>query len=96
MVAEPHDDVLCHKVLAVHNVCHRCCIPPGQRALAVDKTLRGHREHNDAATLDVVDELRAELADITGYAALALLRTEWSWRLWVVAWLSGVAWRVLR
>lgn len=83
------------KVIAVVDVCNRCRIPVPHCMLAISKTERGHREHNDADTLDVHAELRAELADLVGYSALAYMRGEWSWRLWVVAWLSGVCWRVL-
>jgi hypothetical protein len=86
---------LADKLLAVMRVWSSCHIPTAQWGLAELKTCRGHREHNDAATLNVASELRGELADIVGYVGLAAMRGEWSWRLWLVAVLAGLQWRLL-
>ena len=86
---------LADKLIAVRQVSESCHIPTTQRVLAGIKTNHGHCQHNDAATLDVAAELRGELADIVGYAGLAALRGEWSWRLWLVAVLAGLQWRLL-
>jgi hypothetical protein len=73
----------------------RCSIPADQTVHAIRKVRRGHNEHNDAETIDLHAELQDELADLVGYSALAHWRGQWNWRLWLVAWLSGIAWRVL-
>lgn len=92
---QPDAERIARKMNALRWVCDACRAPLGLRAKAHDKTLLGDAEHNDADTLDIHAELRAELADLVGYSALAYMRGEWSWRLRVVAWLSGVCWRVL-
>ena len=92
---QPDAKLIARKLGALDWVCDACHAPISLRAKAREKTFVGHAEHNDADTLDVHAELRAELADLVGYSALAYMRDEWSWRLWVVAWLSGVCWRVL-
>lgn len=68
-----------------------------QFALCLRRMVAGHEQHgDDCSGLDLREELREELADVACYCALARLRGEWSWRLWLVAALSGLQWRLLR
>jgi hypothetical protein len=90
------DATLAAKLQALEQVARACGLSRDHQDLATAKTRRGHQEHNDAATVDLVAELRAELADVAGYGALCLWRGQWSWRLWAVVALAGVQWRLLR
>ena len=87
--------VLDAKLAALEHVARACKLTPAHLDLATAKTRRGHHEHDDAATVDLAAELRAELADVAGYAALFRWRGQWSWRLWTVVALAGVQWRLL-
>ena len=89
------DATLTAKLQALGQVARACGLSRGHLELAKTKTRRGHLEHNDAATADLVAELQGELADISGYAALFRWRGQWSWRLWAVVALAGVQWRLL-
>jgi hypothetical protein len=90
------DATLTAKLQALGQVARACGLSRGHLELAKTKTRRGHLEHNDAATADLVAELQGELADISGYAALFRWRGQWSWRLWAVVVLSALQWRLLR
>lgn len=94
-MATATDPTLAAKLEALEGVARRCGLSRGHLGLAGEKTRRGHHEHNDAATVDLAAELRAELADVAGYGALCLWRGQWSWRLWAVVALAGVQWRLL-
>jgi len=87
--------VLDAKLAALKHVARACKLTPAHLDLATTKTRRGHHEHDDAETVDLAAELRAELADVAGYGALLLWRGQWSWRLWAVVALAGVQWRLL-
>ena len=89
------DVTLTAKLEALGQVARSCGLSRGHLWLAGEKTRRGHLEHNDADTVDLVAELRAELADVAGYGALCWWRGLWSWRLWAVVALAGVQWRLL-
>ena len=87
---------LTEKLRAVCRVAEACGIARAHRLAAYEKTCRGHAEHgDDIDDIDVTGELRAELADVAGYGALALLTDRWTWRTWVAVVLAGMAWRVL-
>ena len=83
------------KLLTLRRIAATCHLPAGHLAIAEAKTRRGHREHHDADTVDLHDELRGELADVAGYGALMRLRGLWGWRLWVIVLLAGLQWRLL-
>ena len=83
------------KLEALRRIGATCFLPAGHLAAAEAKTRRGHREHHDADTVDLHDELRQELADLAGYGALMRLRGLWTWRLWVIVCLAGLQWRLL-
>ena len=88
--------VLDAKLAALEHVARACGLSRGHLWLAGEKTRRGHLEHhNDGAAIDLVAELRAELADVAGYGALFRWRGLWTWRLWAVVALAGVQWRLL-
>lgn len=87
---------LTDKLRAVCRVAEACGIPRAHRLAAYEKTCRGDRDHgDDVAELDIAGELRGELADVAGYAGLALLTGRWTWRTWAAVTLAGIAWRVL-
>ena len=94
-MAAASDAILTAKLEALEGVARACGLSRGHLWLAGEKTRRGHLEHNDAATVDLVQELRGELADVAGYGALCWWRGLWSWRLWAVVALAGVQWRLL-
>lgn len=95
-MAAESDAILAAKLEALGQVARSCGLSRGHLWLAGEKTRRGHLEHhNDAATVDLAAELRAELADVAGYGGLCWWRGMWSWRLWAVVVLAGVQWRLL-
>ena len=83
------------KLAALGQVAGACGLSREHLSLAQEKTRRGHREHGDAAVVDLDRELRGELADVAGYAGLYRWRGVWSWRLWAVVVLAGLQWRLL-
>jgi hypothetical protein len=91
----PQQMELYEKRAHLEAVARSCRLPLFHWQEAVEKTDRGHREHHDADTIDLLAELRGELADIAGYGALCKWRGQWSWRLWIVVVLAGLQWRIL-
>lgn len=84
------------KQAALREVAGACVLRGDHAALAERKMALGHREHgDDLGAVDLEAELRGELADVTGYAALLRLPGLWSWRLRVVGLLTGLCWRML-
>ena len=90
------DATLTAKLHALGQVARACGLSRDHLELAKTKTRRGHLEHNDAATADLVAELQGEVADVAGYGGLCWWRGLWSWRLWAVVALAGLQWRLLR
>ena len=68
------DATLTAKLQALGQVARACGLSRGHLELAKTKTRRGHLEHNDAATADLVAELQGErgLAHTCGTYGLPL------------------------
>jgi hypothetical protein len=87
-------DALSQKLQATAATCRG--LPRAMRLEVATRMIAGHEEHgDDLQGLDVVAEAREELADVIGYAALARLTGQWSWRWSVAVLLAGLAWRVM-
>lgn len=75
----------------------RWCLWPWQlRTHACNRVEEGYKEHlDDLDSLLPVWEAACELADVGGYAGIALRQGRWNWRWWVAVVLVGLAFRVI-
>lgn len=72
-------------------------LPDTQFEICARRMAAGHAEHgDDCSQVDLARELRDEIADTACYCALSRMRGQWGWRLWLIAALSGLQWRLLR